>query len=56
MASDQLWVVAACFNESLLITQFIEQVLAQPDANHLQLHEGTGDFRLLSAPVVAAVP
>ena len=44
MASDQLWVVAACFNESLVITQFIERVLAQPDANHLLLiDDGSSD-------------
>ena len=44
MASDQLWVVAACFNESLVITQFIERVLAQPEANHLLLiDDGSSD-------------
>ena len=44
MTSDQLWVVAACFNESLVITQFIERVLAQPEANHLLLiDDGSSD-------------
>ena len=48
MASEQLWVVAACFNESLVITQFIERVLAQPEANHLLLiDDGSSDAALI---------
>ena len=44
MASEQLWVVAACFNESRVITQFMERVLAQPEVNHLLLiDDGSSD-------------
>ena len=44
MASEQLWVVAACFNESRVITQFIERVLAQHEVNHLLLiDDGSSD-------------
>ena len=44
MASEQLWVVAACFNESRVITQFIERVLAQPEVSHLLLvDDGSSD-------------
>ena len=28
MGSEQLWVVAACFNEEQVITRFIDRVLA----------------------------
>ena len=44
MASEQLWVLAACFNESRVITRFIERVLAQPEVNHLLLiDDGSSD-------------
>ena len=44
MASEQLWVVAACFNESRVITQFIDRVLAQHEVNHLLLiDDGSSD-------------
>ena len=44
MASEQLWVVAACFNESRVITRFMERVLAQPEVNHLLLiDDGSSD-------------
>ena len=44
MASEQLWVVAACFNESRVITQFIERVLAQHEVNQLLLiDDGSSD-------------
>lgn len=34
---EDLWVVAACFNEGSVITRFIERVLAQPDVHRLVL-------------------
>ena len=44
MASEQLWVVAACFNEDTVITRFIEQVLVLPEVNHLLLiDDGSSD-------------
>ena len=44
MASEQLWVVAACFNEARVITQFIDRVLAQHEVNHLLLiDDGSSD-------------
>ena len=35
MASEQVWVVAACFNEEAVITRFIERVLVVPGVDHL---------------------
>ena len=44
MASEQLWVVAACFNEDTVITRFIEQVLVLPEVNRLLLiDDGSSD-------------
>ena len=44
MASEQLWVVAACFNEDTVITRFIDQVLALPEVNRLLLiDDGSSD-------------
>ena len=44
MASEQLWVVSACFNEEAVITRFIERVLAQPDVHRLLLiDDGSSD-------------
>ena len=44
MASEQLWVVAACFNEATVITRFIERVLAQPEVHRLLLiDDGSSD-------------
>ena len=34
---EDLWVVAACFNEGSVITRFIERVLAQPEVHRLVL-------------------
>ena len=33
----QIWVVAACFNEEVVICQFIERVLVLPEVSHLLL-------------------
>ena len=44
MASEQLWVVAACFNEATVITRFIERVLAQSEVHRLLLiDDGSSD-------------
>ena len=44
MASEQLWVVAACFNEDTVITRFIEQVLVLPEVHRLLLiDDGSSD-------------
>jgi glycosyltransferase involved in cell wall biosynthesis len=44
MASEQLWVVAACFNEETVIVRFIERVLAQADvARLLLIDDGSSD-------------
>ena len=44
MGSDQLWVVAACFNEEIVITRFIERVLAQSEVHRLLLiDDGSSD-------------
>ena len=37
MASKQVWVVAACFNEAEVISIFLERVMALPEVNHLLL-------------------
>ena len=37
MASEQVWVVAACFNEAEVISTSIEFVVALPDVDHLLL-------------------
>ena len=37
MASEQVWVVAACFNEAEVISVFLERVMALPEVNHLLL-------------------
>ena len=37
MASEQVWVVAACFNEAEVISAFMERVMAWPDVEHLLL-------------------
>ena len=44
MASDAVWVVAACFNEETVITRFIEQVMALPEVDRLLLiDDGSAD-------------
>ncbi|MEB3253630.1 MAG: glycosyltransferase family 2 protein [Synechococcus sp.] len=44
MGSEQLWVVAACFNEETVITRFIERVLAQSEVHRLLLiDDGSSD-------------
>ena len=44
MASEQVWVVAACFNEEAVITRFIERVLALPEVDRLLLvDDGSSD-------------
>ena len=41
---QDLWVVAACFNEQAAITRFIERVLAQSEVSHLLLiDDGSSD-------------
>ena len=37
MASKQVWVVAACFNEAEVISVFLERVMALTDVDHLLL-------------------
>ncbi len=40
----QVWVVAACFNEAVVITQFIERVIAVPEVSRLVLvDDGSSD-------------
>ena len=44
MASDALWVVAACFNEETVSTRFIDQVMVLPDVDRLLLiDDGSSD-------------
>ena len=44
MASEQVWVVAACFNEEDVITRFIDRVMALPDVQRLLLiDDGSAD-------------
>ena len=44
MGSDQLWVVAACFNEEQVITRFIDRVLALEEVDRLVLvDDGSSD-------------
>ena len=44
MASEQVWVVAACFNEAEGISAFIERVMALPEVDHLLLiDDGSSD-------------
>ena len=44
MASEQVWVVAACFNEAEVISAFMEQVTALPEVDHLLLiDDGSSD-------------
>ena len=44
MASEQVWVVAACFNEAEVISVFLERVMALPDVDHLLLiDDGSSD-------------
>ena len=41
---QDLWVVAACFNEKAVITRFIERVIAQSEVSHLLLiDDGSSD-------------
>ena len=42
MASEQVWVVAACFNEAEVISVFLERVMALPDVDHLLLIDDDG--------------
>ena len=44
MASEQVWVVAACFNEEDVITRFIDRVMALSDVQRLLLiDDGSSD-------------
>ena len=44
MASEQVWVVAACFNEAEVISAFMERVMALPEVDHLLLiDDGSSD-------------
>ena len=44
MASEQVWVVAACYNEAEVISVFLERVMALPEVNHLLLiDDGSSD-------------
>ena len=44
MASEQVWVVAACFNEAEGISAFIERVMALSEVDHLLLiDDGSSD-------------
>ena len=44
MASNALWLVAACFNEETVIPRFIERVIALPDVDCLLLiDDGSSD-------------
>ena len=44
MASEQVWVVAACFNKAELISVFMEQGMALPEMEHLLLiDDGSSD-------------
>jgi len=44
MASEQVWVVAVCFNEAEVISVFLERVMALPDVDHLLLiDDGSSD-------------
>ena len=44
MVSEQIWVVAACFNEAEVISAFIERVVVLPDVDHLLLiDDGSSD-------------
>ena len=44
MASEQVWVVAACFNEEDVITRFIVRGMALPDVQRLLLiDDGSAD-------------
>ena len=44
MASNTLWVVAACFNEETVIPRFIERVIALPEVDRLLLiDDGSSD-------------
>ena len=48
MASDALWVVAACFNEETVVTRFIDQVMVLPEVNRLLLiDDGSSDGTVL---------
>ena len=48
MASDALWVVAACFNEETVITRFIDQVMVLPEVDRLLLiDDGSSDGTVL---------
>ncbi len=42
--SEDVWVVAACFNEQTVITRFVERVLAVPGVDQLVLiDDGSSD-------------
>ena len=46
MASEQVCVVATCFNEAELISAFMERVMALPEMEHLLLIDhGSSDAR-----------
>ena len=44
LMAEQVWVVAACFNEAEVISTFMERVLALPEVDHLLLiDDGSSD-------------
>ena len=44
MASEQVWVVAACFNEAEVIGVFMERGMVLPEVDHLLLiDDGSSD-------------
>ena len=44
MASEQVCVVATCFNEAELLSAFMERVVALPEVDHLLLiDDGSSD-------------
>ena len=44
MTSEQVWLVAACFNEAAVISTFMDRVTALPDVDHLLLiDDGSSD-------------
>ena len=58
MASEQVWVVAACFNEAEVISVFLERVMALPEVDHLLLIDywsSDATVAEIGAPQVAVV-
>ena len=61
MASEQVCVVATCFNEAELLSAFMERVMALPEMDHLMLidgcHGGDGavSYTHLTLPTIYSV-